>query len=46
MVWQLGHGDLKPGLDGSHHLLVAFRGDEGDSETFGAETAGTTAQLS
>ena len=43
MVWQFGDSHLEPRLDGTHHLLVAVRGDEGDSKTLRAETASTTA---
>ena len=42
VVRQLGHGNLEPRLDSGHHLLVALGGDEGDSQTLGAETTSTT----
>ncbi len=42
MLRQIRNRNLEAGLDGSHHLLVGLRRDEGDSETLGSETTSAT----
>lgn len=42
MLREIRNRNLEAGLDGSHHLLVGLRRDEGDSETLGSETSSTT----